>query len=62
LNRYARQHVLEMSRRTLPDEVPRRLDRLADRLTKIVAEAHKLPPPEKSAEIGRLSRALGNGA
>ena len=42
------QHVLEMFRRTLPDGRPRRcLDRLANRLTKIVAEALKLAPPEK---------------
>jgi hypothetical protein len=42
------QHVLEMFRRTLPDGRPRRrLDRLANRLTKIIAAARKLPPPEK---------------
>lgn len=41
-------HVLEMFRRTLPDGGPRRcLDRLANRLTKIVAEALKLAPPQK---------------
>jgi integrase len=37
------QHVLEMFRRTLPAGPPRRLlDRLANRLTKIVSEARKL--------------------
>jgi site-specific recombinase XerD len=42
------QHVLEMFRRTLPDGRPRRrLERLPNRLTKIVAEALKLAPPEK---------------
>jgi hypothetical protein len=42
------QHVLEMFRRTLPNGHPRRrLERLANRLTKIVAEALKLAPPEK---------------
>lgn len=41
------QHVLEMFHRTLPDGRPRRcLDRLANRLTKIVAEAIKLAPLE----------------
>jgi hypothetical protein len=44
----ASQHVLEMFRRTLPDSYPRRsLNRLANRLAKIVAEAIKLTPPEK---------------
>lgn len=42
------QHVLEMFRRTLPDGLHRRcLDRLANRLTKIVAAALELAPPEK---------------
>ena len=42
------QHVLEMFRRTLPDGLNRRcLDRLANRLTKIVAAALKLAPPQK---------------
>lgn len=42
------QHVLEMFRRTLPDGRTRQcLDRLANRLSKIVAEAAKLAPPEK---------------
>ena len=41
------QHVLEMFRRTLPDGRLRRcLNRLANRLTKIVAEAVKLAPSE----------------
>ena len=44
----AAQHVLEMFRRTLPDGAPRRhLDRLANRLSKIVSEAHSLDAPEK---------------
>ena len=39
------QHVLEMFRRTLPQGPDRRLlDRLANRLTKIVSEARKLEP------------------
>lgn len=42
------QHVFEMFRRTLPDGRLRRcLDRLANRLAKIVAEAVNLTPPEK---------------
>jgi hypothetical protein len=42
------QHVLEMFRRTLPDgRLRRRLERLANRLTKIIAAARKLAPPEK---------------
>jgi site-specific recombinase XerD len=42
------QHVLEMFRRTLPDSPPRQcLDRLANRLSKIVTEAVKLKPPEQ---------------
>jgi len=44
----AAQHVLEMFRRTLPDGASRRhLDRLANRLSKIVSEAHSLDAPEK---------------
>src|SRR6266478_3997418 len=40
------QHVLEMFRRALPNEVSRRcLDRLANRLSKIIIEAHKLSTP-----------------
>jgi integrase len=40
------QHVLEMFRRTLPNGVSRRcLDRLANRLTKIITEAHKVRTP-----------------
>jgi hypothetical protein len=39
----AAQHVLEMFRRTLPNGTPRRrLDRLSNRLTKIVTEARNL--------------------
>jgi hypothetical protein len=42
------QHVLEMFRRTLPDGAARRrLDRLANRLTKIVCEARTLETPDK---------------
>lgn len=42
------QHVFEMYRRTLPDGSPRRtLDRLVNRLTKILAEVRKLQPPAK---------------
>jgi integrase len=42
----AAQHVLELFRRTLPNETSRRhLDRLSNRLTKIVAEARKLATP-----------------
>jgi len=40
------QHVLEMFRRTLPNGTSRRrLDRLSNRLTKILSEARKLPTP-----------------
>ncbi|MBK5295091.1 MAG: tyrosine-type recombinase/integrase [Acidobacteriia bacterium] len=40
------QHVLEMFRRALPNETSRRcLDRLSNRLTKILAEARKLDTP-----------------
>ena len=39
------QHVLEMFRRTLPDSSPRTcLDRLSNRLTKIIAQAKSLEP------------------
>jgi integrase len=42
----AAQHVLEMFRRTLPDDHARtRLSRLSNRLTKILAEARKLATP-----------------
>ena len=42
----AAQHVLEMFRRTLPNGTSRRhLDRLSNRLTKIVIEARKLATP-----------------
>jgi integrase len=42
----AAQHVLEMLRRTLPNGVSRnRAGRLSNRLTKIVAEAHKIDTP-----------------
>jgi hypothetical protein len=44
----AAQHVLEMFRRSLPAGARRRcLDRLSNRLTKIVSEARKLTPPGK---------------
>lgn len=42
----AAQHVLEMFRRPLPDGASRRcLDRLSNRLTKIIVEARKLRTP-----------------
>jgi len=42
----AAQHVLEMFRRTLPNDTSRhRLDRLSNRLTKIVTEARNLATP-----------------
>ena len=40
------QHAIEMFRRSLPDGPPRHcLDRLSNRLTKILSEARKLGPP-----------------
>ena len=40
------QHAIEMFRRSLPDGPPRRcLDRLSNRLTKILAQTRKLSPP-----------------
>jgi integrase len=48
------QHVLEMFRRSLPAGALRRcLDRLSNRLTKIVSEARNHTPPGTYAEIGR---------
>jgi integrase len=42
------QHVVEMYRRNLPDGAPRRcLDRLSNRLTKILSEARELGKPGK---------------
>ena len=42
----AAQHVMEMFRRTLPNGAPRNcVGRLSNRLTKILAEARKLPKP-----------------
>jgi len=42
------QHVLEMYRRNVADNAARRLlDRLANRILKILAETTKLNPPEK---------------
>jgi integrase len=42
------QHVVEMYRRSLAEGAPRRvLDRLGNRLTKILAEVRKLHPPQK---------------
>ena len=39
------QHAIEMFRRSLPDSAAKhRLDQLANRLTKILAETHKLKP------------------
>jgi integrase len=47
-------HLLEMFRRSLPNGAMREcLDRFSNRLTKIVSEARKLPPPGNLAEIGR---------
>ncbi len=47
------QHALEMYRRTLPDGQSRGcLDRLSNRLTKIVTEARTLQTPNNQAEIG----------
>jgi integrase len=44
----AAQHVLEMFRRSLAEDSPRRLlTRLARRLVKILADARKLNPPQK---------------
>ena len=44
----AAQHTMEMFRRSLPAGAPRRhLDRLSNRLTKIVSEARKLDSPSK---------------
>jgi hypothetical protein len=44
----AAQHVLEMFRRSLAEDSPRRLlARLARRLVKILADARKLNPPQK---------------
>jgi hypothetical protein len=41
------QHAIKMFRRSLPDGSPRRcLDRLSNRLTKILSETRKLNPPE----------------
>jgi hypothetical protein len=41
------QHAIEMFRRSLPDGAPKhRLDQLANRLTKILAETGKLKPGE----------------
>jgi len=43
---FAAQHVLEMFRRELPHGTSRlRLDRLSNRLTKILREASKLATP-----------------
>jgi site-specific recombinase XerD len=46
------QHVFEMYRRTISDDNSRRLDRLSNRLTKIVAEIRAFQTPAKRAEIG----------
>jgi hypothetical protein len=41
------QHAIEMFRRSLPEGPPRRcLDRLSNRLTKILSETRKLSPPK----------------
>ena len=50
----AAQHVLEMYRRSVADHSARRLlNRLANRIVKILAETRKLNPPQKQAQIGR---------
>jgi hypothetical protein len=42
----AAQHILEMFRRPLPEGIPRTcLDRISNRLTKILHEVHKLRTP-----------------
>ena len=44
----ASQHLLEMFRRSLSDDAPRRqLGRLSNRLTKIIAVLRKVDPPRK---------------
>jgi hypothetical protein len=53
----AAQHVLEMYRRSIADDSTRRiLDRLANRIAKILTETRKLDPTQESAEISWLSR------
>ena len=48
----AAQHVLEMFRRTLPHGRSRAcLDRLSNRLTKILGEARKLRTPENGQRL-----------
>jgi len=44
--------MLEMHRRTLQAGNSRRVDRISNRVTKIVAQIRALDQPEKSAEIG----------
>jgi len=44
----AAQHVLEMYRRSIADDSMRRLlDRLANRIVKILTETRKLDPPQE---------------
>jgi hypothetical protein len=51
---FGAQHVLEMFRRTLPDGATRtHLDRLSNRLTKILAEVKSITNGSDRAEIGR---------
>jgi hypothetical protein len=51
----AAQHVLEMFHRTLPEGgAQHSLDRLGNRIIKIIAAARKLAPPQEQAETGRL--------
>jgi hypothetical protein len=48
------QHAIEMFRRTLPDGPPRNcLDRLSNRLTKILSETRKLRPPDNGQRLAR---------
>jgi len=51
---FGAQHVLEMFRRTLPDGATRtHLDRLSNRLTKILAEVKSITGGSDRVEIGR---------
>ncbi len=48
------QHAIKMFRRSLPEGTSRDcLDRLSNRLTKILSEMRKLHSPGQPAEIGR---------
>lgn len=46
------QHAMEMFPRSLPDGTPRhRLDRLSNRLSKILSETRKLNPPDNGQRL-----------